>query len=91
MNLPNFLLTSKNYATHFPSPNEGALQAVGGAMRQIGGLPVWLIAGAIRQRRSGYSDDYYTIYRSVLMYLELIESLTNFKEQQALLPPLFRQ
>ncbi|WP_255407416.1 hypothetical protein [Sporosarcina sp. P13] len=26
-------------------------------MRQIGGLPVWLIAGAIRQRRSGYNDE----------------------------------
>ncbi|MEK4024352.1 hypothetical protein [Sporosarcina sp. FSL W7-1283] len=28
--------------------NVGALQAVGGVMRQTGGLPDWLIAGAIR-------------------------------------------
>ncbi|MDV6377571.1 hypothetical protein ORD22_04760 [Sporosarcina sp. GW1-11] len=26
-------------------------------MRQIGALPIWLIAGAIRQRRSGFSDE----------------------------------
>ncbi|WP_255407446.1 hypothetical protein [Sporosarcina sp. P13] len=26
-------------------------------MRQRGGLPFWLIAGAIRQRRSEYSDE----------------------------------
>ncbi|MGE7545093.1 hypothetical protein [Sporosarcina newyorkensis] len=37
--------------------NEGALQAVGGAMRQTGALPDWLIAGAIRKRRSEFSDD----------------------------------
>ncbi|MDV6379210.1 hypothetical protein ORD22_13400 [Sporosarcina sp. GW1-11] len=26
-------------------------------MRQKGDLPFWLIAGAIRQRRSGFSDE----------------------------------
>ncbi|MDV6378738.1 hypothetical protein ORD22_10975 [Sporosarcina sp. GW1-11] len=26
-------------------------------MRQRGALPFWLIAGAIRQRRSGFSDE----------------------------------
>ncbi|MEV9640317.1 hypothetical protein ABZ756_06435 [Mammaliicoccus sciuri] len=36
--------------------NEGALQAVGVAMRQTGGLPDWLIAGAIRQRRSVFDE-----------------------------------
>ncbi|MEK4024138.1 hypothetical protein [Sporosarcina sp. FSL W7-1283] len=36
--------------------NEGALQAVGVATRQTGGLPDWLIAGAIRQRRSRSND-----------------------------------
>ncbi|PIC62803.1 hypothetical protein CSV79_15225 [Sporosarcina sp. P13] len=44
-------------------------------MRQIGGLPVWLIAGAIRQRRSEYSDDYLTKFRSGLKCLELIYDL----------------
>ncbi|WP_317646775.1 hypothetical protein [Sporosarcina sp. GW1-11] len=44
-------------ATYFSSPNAGALQAVGGAMRRKGALPFWLIAGAIRQRRSGFSDE----------------------------------
>ncbi|MEK4023473.1 hypothetical protein [Sporosarcina sp. FSL W7-1283] len=38
------------------SLNEGALQAVGVAMRQTGDLPDWLIAGAIRQRRSGFNE-----------------------------------
>ncbi|EGQ27273.1 hypothetical protein HMPREF9372_0721 [Sporosarcina newyorkensis 2681] len=36
--------------------NEGALQAVGVATRQTGGLPDWLIAGAIRQRRSVFDE-----------------------------------
>ncbi|MEK4023849.1 hypothetical protein [Sporosarcina sp. FSL W7-1283] len=36
--------------------NEGALQAVGGAMRQTGALPDWLIAGASRKRRSEFND-----------------------------------
>ncbi|WP_158232571.1 hypothetical protein [Sporosarcina sp. P13] len=47
-------------------------------MRQRGGLPVWLIAGAIRQRRSGYSDDYLTKFRSGSKCLEITEFLTNF-------------
>ncbi|MDV6379516.1 hypothetical protein ORD22_15040, partial [Sporosarcina sp. GW1-11] len=43
--------------TCFSTLNEGALQAVGGAIRRIGALPIWLIVGAIRQRRSGFSDE----------------------------------
>ncbi|WP_143560599.1 hypothetical protein, partial [Sporosarcina sp. P13] len=80
MNLLNPLLTSMSYATYSPPLNEGALQAVGGAMRQIGGLPVWLIAGAIRQRRSGYNDELLATYRSGLKWLELTKFLTNFKK-----------
>ncbi|WP_158232493.1 hypothetical protein [Sporosarcina sp. P13] len=49
-------------------------------MRQRGALPFWLIAGAIRQRRSEYSDDHFFTYRSGLKCLELTESLTNIKE-----------
>ncbi|MEK4023996.1 MULTISPECIES: hypothetical protein [Sporosarcina] len=37
--------------------NEGALQAVGGVMRQTGDLPDWLITGAIRKRRSESNAD----------------------------------
>ncbi|ARD48696.1 hypothetical protein [Sporosarcina sp. P33] len=35
--------------------NGGASQAVGEVMRQPGALPVWLIAEAIRQRRSEFN------------------------------------
>ncbi|WP_158232497.1 hypothetical protein [Sporosarcina sp. P13] len=47
-------------------------------MRQRGALPFWLIAGAIRQRRSGFSDDHFTTYRSIVKCLEITEFLTNF-------------
>ncbi|ARD47398.1 hypothetical protein SporoP33_03435 [Sporosarcina sp. P33] len=39
----------------FRSLNEGALQAVGVAMRLTGVLPVWLIDEAIRKRRSEFN------------------------------------
>ncbi|WP_255407447.1 hypothetical protein [Sporosarcina sp. P13] len=40
-------------------------------MRQRGALPFWLIAGAIRQRRSEYSDDHFPTYSSGLKWLKL--------------------
>ncbi|WP_342536846.1 hypothetical protein [Sporosarcina sp. FSL K6-3508] len=54
----------------FHSLNEVALQAVGGAMRQTGDLPDWLIAGAIRQRRSEFSD--------VTLFLDSMPKLLSY-------------
>ncbi|MBY0224151.1 MULTISPECIES: hypothetical protein [Sporosarcina] len=50
------MLCSNDIPSSFHLLNAGALQAVGGAMRQTGVLPDWLIAGAIRKRRSEFSE-----------------------------------
>ncbi|MDV6379513.1 hypothetical protein ORD22_14955 [Sporosarcina sp. GW1-11] len=44
-------------------------------MRQRGALPFWLIAGAIRQRRSGFSDELLHYIQNGSIWLELTTSL----------------